>query len=53
MALLAALGLPPVFGGMAPLIVSRVKRLARAQVEIYARIIAHRLATVRAADQIA
>ncbi|HLS18479.1 MAG TPA: ABC transporter ATP-binding protein, partial [Paracoccaceae bacterium] len=48
MALLAALGLPPVFGGMA-LIVSRVKRLARAQIEIYARILGTMAETISGA----
>lgn len=48
MALLAALGLPPVFGGMA-LIVSRVKRLARAQVQIYARILGTMAETISGA----
>lgn len=48
MALLAALGLPPVFGGMA-LIVSHVKHLARAQVQIYAQILGTMAETISGA----
>ncbi|HET7410344.1 MAG TPA: ABC transporter ATP-binding protein [Paracoccaceae bacterium] len=48
MALVAGLGLPPVFGGVA-LIVSRVKRLARAEVRMYSRILGAMAETISGA----
>jgi ATP-binding cassette subfamily B protein len=48
MALIACLGLPPIFGGLA-LIVARVKRLARAEVRMYARILGAMAETISGA----
>src|SRR5690606_31820542 len=48
MALVAFLGLPPVFGGMA-MIVSRVKKLARAEVQMYSRILGAMAETISGA----